>query len=405
MNILIISLWYHPEPVGKPHDLAQEMVNRGHQVTVITGFPNYPSGQVYPGYRSRLFKWETIAGVRVLRIAHLIDRSRSAIRRILSYSSFSLAATLLGSWLLDKPDIIWTYQIGLPGVALAALKRAPLIHEVQDLWPDWGRSATIGLTGLLSQLLIAQEKLVYRWAMLVTTISQGFKRVLVSRGVPAEKIEVIPNWANDRNFRPVARDPELGSREGLHDHFNVIYGGNVGAAQGLGVILEAAKRLRDLPKVQFVIIGDGVERAALEQRAKSEGIGNVRFLGSRPPGRMAPYFAFADVLCIHLVQDPVYEITIPSKTYAYLASGRPILAAAAGDVADLIRETGAGVVCPPEDPAALAEAIRGLLDLPLEQRNAMGQAGRNAFLKSYTRSHLAARYEKLLLASSKRWLS
>ncbi|MFZ2360462.1 MAG: glycosyltransferase family 4 protein [Anaerolineae bacterium] len=401
MKILIVSLWYHPEPVGRPHDLASKLAKRGHEVTVITGFPNYPSGHLYPGYRPRLFQWETTDRVRILRVAHVIDRSQSALRRVLSYMSFTLAAIVLGTLLLDKPDVIWTYQIGLPGVALAALKGAPLLHEVQDLWPDWGRSATRGLTSWLSSILVAQEKLIYRRAATVTTISQGFQRALLGRGVPAEKIEVIPNWANDLNFRPVARDPDLGEREGLNGRFNVIYGGNVGAAQGLGVVLDAARLLLGSPQVQFVIIGDGVERKALAMRASEQGLNNIRFLGSRPPDQMAPYFAFADVLFLHLAQDPVYEITIPSKTYAYLASGRPILAAAQGDVANLVRETGAGVVCSPADPVALAAAIRELLALPEEQREAMGQLGRNAFLTRFTRSELVTRYEALLLTLSK----
>lgn len=395
MKILIISLWYYPEPVSKPHDLASELARRGHQVTVVTGFPNYPGGHLYPGYRARLWRWETIDGVRVLRVAHMIDRSRSAIRRILSYTTFSFTAAVLGAFLLDRPDAIWTYQIGLPGVALASLKAVPLIHEVQDLWPDWGKTATSGLTGWLASLLAAQEKLIYRRASIVTTISQGFKRALLARGVPAGKIEVIPNWANDQNFRPVSRDPELGERAGLVDHFNVIYGGNIGAAQSLSVVLDAAVLLRDLPEVQFVMIGDGVEREALADRAKSENLHNVRFLGSRSPDQMAQYLAYADVLFLHLAQDPAYEITIPSKTYAYLASGRPILAAARGDVADLIRETGAGIVCPPQNPAALAEAVRRLLVMPVEQRDGMGRSGRDAFVARFLRSELVTQYEKL----------
>lgn len=405
MKILIISLWYYPEPVSKPHDLASELTKRGHQVTVVTGFPNYPSGRLYPGYRSRLWRWETIDGVRVLRIAHVIDRSRSAIRRILSYSSFSLMAALFGGLLAEKPDVIWTYQIGLPGIALASIRVAPLIHEVQDLWPDWGKAATSGLTGWLTSLLVAQEKLIYRRSAIVTTISQGFRRALLGRGVPAGKIEVIPNWANDENFRPVSRDPKLGEREGLTDRFNVIYGGNIGAAQNLGVVLDAAILLHDLSDVQFVLIGDGVEREALASRAKAEHLQNVHFIGSRPPDQMAQYFAYADVLFLHLAQDPLYEITIPSKTYAYLASGRPILAAARGDVADLIGETGAGIVCSPQDPVALAEAVRSLLIMPMEQRDRMGQFGRDAFLARFLRSQLVTQYEKLassLLRAQKR---
>jgi len=370
-------------------------------VTVITGFPNYPSGRLYPGYRFRPFVWESIDGVRVLRIAHIIDRSRSAIRRILSYASFSLAAIVLGELLIHKPDIIWTYQIGLPGVALTAIKGSPLIHEVQDLWPDWGRNTTIGLTGLINGILIAQEKLIYRRAAVVTTISQGFRRALMARGVPTEKIVVIPNWANDQNFRPVAQDANLGDRERLNNRFNVIYGGNVGSAQGLGIVLDAAVLLRDSPEIQFVLIGDGVERETLAARANAQGLNNVRFLGSRPHDQMAQYFAFADILFLHLAKDPAYEITIPSKTYAYLAIGRPILAAARGDVADLIRKSNAGVVCPPEDPMALAEAIRGFLSLSIGERNRMGQSGRTAFLKNYTRSHLVACYESLLFRLSR----
>jgi glycosyltransferase involved in cell wall biosynthesis len=300
-----------------------------------------------------------------------------------------------GALLIDKLDVIWTYQIGLPGVILAAIKDSSLIHEVQDLWPDWGQSATKGLTGWLFNLLIAQEKFIYRRAAVVTTISQGFQRILLERGVPANKVEIIPNWANDQNFRPVAHDLELGNREGLSDRFNVIYGGNVGAAQGLGVLLDAAALLQNLPELQFVIIGDGVERKALEERAKRQGLDNVRFLGSCPPSQIAQYFAFADVLFLHLVHDPAYTITIPSKTYAYLASGRPILAAACGDVAHLIRETGSGIVCPPQNPVALAEAIQNLYTLSVEKRDAMGQSGRSFFLKKFTRSRLVARYESL----------
>ncbi|MBK9942192.1 MAG: glycosyltransferase family 4 protein [Kouleothrix sp.] len=395
MKILIISLWYYPEPVGKPHDLAVELVKRGHQVTVITGFPNYPSGQIYPGYRSQLLRWETIDGVRVLRVAHMVDRSRSAVRRILSYMSFSFIATVLGVLLLEQPEVIWTYQIGLPGIAIGALKSAPLIHEVQDLWPDWGRSATNGISGWLNRILMAQEKLIYRRAAAVTTITDGFRSILLTRGITADKIEVIPNWANDEHFRPVDRDMALGIREGLVDRFNVIYGGNIGAAQGLDVVLEAADLLQEVQNIQFTIIGDGVERNELVERARSKDLKNVRFIGSRSPDQMAQYFAFADVLLLHLVQDPAYEITIPSKTYAYLASGRPILAAAQGDVADLIEKIGAGVVCASQDPQALADVVRYFLSISRDEREAIGQAGRNAFLANFTRSQLVTRYEMI----------
>lgn len=397
MRILLISLFYHPEPVGKPHDLAVQLAQRGHDVAVITGFPNYPTGRVYDGYRMRLRQWQTIDGVSVLRVPHIIDRSHSAFRRVVSYMSFALAAAFLGGPWVERPDVIWTYQVGLPGVILSMLKGAPLAHEVQDLWPEWGRAADLGLKGWLYGILDRQERWLYGRSQAVITISHGFRRALVAKGVPEARISVIPNWANEQFFRPTERDPELGAREGLQGKFNVVYAGNVGTAQGLGVVLDTADLLGDLQQVQFVLIGDGVERQPLEALAAQRGLGNVRFLGSRPPSAMAGYLAYADVVLLPLLSNPAYEITIPSKTYAYLASGRPILVAAHGDAADLVREARAGLVCAPEDSASLAQAVRDLHAMPMEQRAAMGEAGRRAFLSNYTRAALVDRYEALLV--------
>lgn len=396
MHILLISLWYHPEPVSKPHDLARELARRGHQVTAITGFPNYPAGRLYPGYRLRPLQRQSLDGVQVVRVPHVIDRSRSAFRRLISYTSFALSAAAIGGLLVGRTDVIWTYQVGLPGVLLSVIKRAPLVHEVQDLWPEWGRTANLGgLKGSLYRLLDAQERWIYRRAAAVTTISEGFCRALQTKGVPAERLHIIANWANEQHFRPLPRDPELGRQEGLLDRFNVMYVGNVGTAQGLGLLLEAADRLRDLPALQFVVIGDGVERRALEAQAAAQGLDNVRFLGSRPPEAAAAYLAYANAVLLPLLRNPVYEITIPSKTYAYLATGRPIVVSAAGDVAELVRSTGAGLVCPPEDPDALAQAIRRLAAMPPAEREALGQTGRQAFLSRFTRDLQIDRYEAL----------
>ena len=389
-------MWYPPEPVAKPHDLAVQLTQLGHRVTVITGFPNYPQGQMYAGYHMRWRRWETISGVRVLRVWHVTDRSHSAVRRVLSYADFALWATLLGFVLLPRPDVIWTYQIGMPGVLLSWLKRAPLVHEVQDLWPEWAMSSGIGLRGWLFDLLNRQERFIYRRARAITTISARFRQTLMNKKqVPAAKIVLIPNWANEENFRPVQRDETLAQREGLSRRFNIIYGGNLGTAQGLTTVIEAARQLTDLPEVQFVLIGDGVEREHLQAQVREAHLENVRFLGSRPPQQMAEYLACADALLIHLLPDPMYAITIPSKTYGYLASGKPILAAAQGDVADLVKLLQAGVVCQPGDAAALAQAVREFHAMPINQRETLGRNGCAAFEEHYTRAVLVQRYETL----------
>jgi glycosyltransferase involved in cell wall biosynthesis len=277
------------------------------------------------------------------------------------------------------------------------LRGAPLIHEVQDLWPEWSTSGEMGIRSESPayRILQAQEKMIYHRARIVTTISEGFKKRLAGKGVPEAKIRVIPNWGNEVNFRPVAPDRALGKREGLNGRFNVIYGGNIGTAQGLDVILAAARLLRDLPAVQFVMIGDGVERASLTAAAEEQGLSNVRFLGSKSPDQMAHYFAHADVLLIHLLQNPLYEITIPSKTYAYLASGRPVLAALAGETAQLIRRLEAGITCPPGNPAALAEAVRDIYSRGESERRRMGDAARAAFLREFSRQSLVDCYESV----------
>lgn len=395
MHVLLLSLFYPPEPVARPHELALALRQAGHQVSVVTAFPNYPPGKIYPGYRLRYWHWETLEGIQILRVPHIMDRSRSAVRRLFSYTSFTASAWFLGGLKIPKPDVIWTYQIGLPGVGLSTLRGVPLVHEVQDLWPEWGKASSLGIRGWLYSLLERQERLVYRSAWAVVTITESFKSILIQKGVPAQKIAVIPNWANEATFRPVAYDMDLARQEGFNGYFNVAYVGNIGAAQALGVVLGAAELLRSMAHVRFVIIGDGMERAALEQQARQRGLDNVRFLGPRPQSQASGYMALADVLFLHLKSDPVYAITIPSKTYGYLASAKPVLAAAEGELAGLINTLQAGVVCPPEDPAALAEAVRRLADMPAAQRAALGQAGYRAMTTDYARSTLARRYAEL----------
>jgi len=395
MRILILSLWYRPEPVTKPHDLAADLVSRGHTVNVITGFPNYPTGKLYDGYHGRTWRRDQLDGVDIMRVPVMIDRSGSGRRRIISYSSFAASAILVGALSTPRPDVVWTYQIGLPGVALAHLHRSTLVHEVQDLWPEWARQGNMGVNGLAYRVLDRQEKFIYRHAGVVTTISTGFKRKLIEKGVPENKIEIIPNWANEQHFRPVVPNEQLAEREGLAGRFNIVYGGNMGSAQGLDIVLEVADLLKDIPMIQFVLIGEGLEKNRLAGEVRKRNISNLRFIGSRPPEQMAHYYALASALLLNLKKDPVYELTIPSKTYAYLACGRPILAAAAGDSAELVRELGAGLVCSPEDTTALANIVRALYRMPQAHREAMGHRGRHAFVTRFTRQVLGTRYEDL----------
>ncbi len=399
MRVLTLSQWYIPEPDIKIHLLAQDLAARGHQVTSITGFPNYPQGRIYPGYRQRFWQWERKDGMRVLRLPLYPDHSRSKVHRTLNYLSFAASAALLGPALCGPADVMWVYHppltVGIPAWWIGLLRRVPFIYEIQDMWPETMAATRMISNGLVVDWLGKLAKFVYQRAAAITVISPGFKQNLIAKGVPSEKIHVISNWADEEIYRPVSPDLTLADRHKLRGRFNVIYGGNLGAAQAMGNVLAAAALLRDLPEVQFVLIGDGVDEAALRRQATEQGLDNVHFVGRQPVERMPYFFALADVLLIHLRRDPLFEITIPGKTIAYLACGRPILGVVAGDAADVVQDAGAGLICPPEDPAALAQAVRDLFAMPAEQREAMGQAGRRAFLENYTRQVLVDRYEAL----------
>lgn len=400
MRVLILSQNYFPEPDAKMHILSKGLVERGHKVTVITGFPCYPQGRIYPGYKQRLWQWEMIGGVRVLRLPLYPDHSRSALRRSAYYLSFTASASLLGPVLSGSADVMLVYHppstLGIPAWLISLLRHIPFIYEIQDMWPE-----ILSATGMMNNAMVLSAlarlgTFTYRRAAAITVVTPGYKRNLIGKGVPAQKIHVFPNWAYEAVYELVRPDTSLARELGMLSYFNVVYAGNMGPAQGLYNVLEAASLLTDLTDLQFVLIGDGIDRASLEETVRVKHILNVRFLPRQPMDRMPDLYAIADALLIHLTNDPLYEITIPGKTQSYLASGRPLLVSVKGDAADLVLEAGAGIASRPSDPADLARAVRELYGMPLAKKKAMGDAGRSYYLKNLTPNVLINQYEQLM---------
>ncbi len=240
------------------------------------------------------------------------------------------------------------------------------------------------------------ERFVYRRAAAIAVISPGVKENLVRKGVPPAKVHFIPHWADESLYRPMPHDPQLARDLGMTGRFNVVFAGQLGLAQGLDVVLDAAEELVDQVDVQFVLIGDGTDADRLRQVARERGLENIRFLGRQPTERMPDIFAVSDVLLVHLRDEPLFRITIPSKTMAYMACGRPVLMAVEGDAADVIRTAAAGVTCRAGSGKELAVAVRRLHTMPRTVLEDMGRAGRTAFLASYSRSVLLDRYEAIL---------
>jgi colanic acid biosynthesis glycosyl transferase WcaI len=402
MRLLILSQWYPPEPALMLQELAQSLIARGHDVSVLTGFPNYPSGTVYPGYRVRPCQREVLAGVPVSRVPLYPEHSRSGLRRALNYVSFALSAAALGPWLAARPDVMFVYHppltVGIPAYVLSRVWRVPFVYQVQDMWPE-----TLAATGMLSgprllSLIGRFAAWVYRRAARILVISPGFRANLIAKGVPAGKIDVVPNWVDTDLYRPVAPDPAQAQSLGLADRFNIMYAGNMGEAQGLETLVEAARLLCDVEEIQFVFVGDGVALLRLKAMVASGQLRNVRFIDRHPERAMPGLYALADVLVLHLKDNPLFRITIPHKTMGYLACGKPVLAAVAGDAAEVVTSADAGIVCPPSDPVALAAAVRRLYALAPAERQAMGSRGIAAAHAHFSRERLVYRIEEALLA-------
>lgn len=401
MKILYLTQWFEPEPIFKGLGFAKALAAKGHRVEVLTGFPNYPGGRVLPGYRVRLRQREQMQGIPVTRVALYPSHDASAIRRSANYLSFAASAATVGACSVTGPDVVYAYHppatIALPAMVIGAARGAPFVLDVQDLWPD-----TLLATGMASRPWLLKAAgafcdLAYCRAKRISVISNGFKRALVARGVPEDKIEVIYNWGREETSGPGGPDAPILREAATEGRFSVVFAGTMGRAQALSSVLEAAALVaRRAPQVRFVFVGGGIEAAELQARAAEMALPNAAFLPLRPAAEVAPLLAAANVLLVHLRDDPLFSITIPSKTQAYMQAGRPVLMAVRGDAADLVREAGAGVCVPPEDPEALAAAVCDLAAAPPEALDAMGARGR-----AYYQAHLSfaagvARVDELL---------
>jgi lipopolysaccharide/colanic/teichoic acid biosynthesis glycosyltransferase len=397
MRILFITQWFDPEPTFKGLLFAKELQRLGHEVEVLTGYPNYPGGRIYDGYRIRPFERSVVEGVPVTRVALYPSHDSSGTRRLLNYGSFAASAAL-ASLVARRPDVAYVYHppgtIALPAMALRLLRGVPFVYDVHDLWPD-----TLSSTGMVSSggalgLVGTGMKWVYGLASEVVVISEGFRQRLRDRGVPDEKITVIPTWTYEDDIA----DAVSTARDG--GHFTVVFAGTMGKAQALDTVLDAAALLQDEP-VRLVLVGGGIEVDRLRSRVESERLRNVTFLPRRPPSEIGEVLASADALLVHLRKDPLFEITVPSKTQAYMVAGKPILMGVAGDATQMVEDADAGVCFEPEDPSALAAAVRRLAALPSEELAAMGARGKDYYTTNLSLSVGAGRLVEVLERGSR----
>lgn len=403
MRLLVLNQYFHPDVAATGQLLTELCVSlaRSHEVWVITGFPTYDPLEPR---RRRLFAFEDVEGVRVLRVYTWRGSRKTLASRAATYVTFLLAALLAGL-LVRRPDVLMTWTdpplIPFVGWVIALVRRRPLVVVVQDVYPEvavrLGALRHPGLIRVASALL----HLPLRRAARIVAISEGMRRRLLEKGVPGERIRVIPNWADGRAIVPCTRENPFARAHGLDRARVVLHAGNVGLVQDFETLLRCAERLRfqeGLDGVKIVILGDGASKRRLQREVAERRLTNVVFLPYQPKERVKYSLASADVAVI-LLKPGLEGYVEPSKVYAIMASGRPFVAAigSRSEVARIARAHECGVIVPAGQPDALAEALRALLS-DRSWRERLGRNGRTALLRFYERSLAVSRYDRMLRA-------
>lgn len=410
-RIAMFSHWYDPEggSAAGPGTIARALRDRGHDVHVVTGFPQYPAGRVFPGYKVRLYQREILDGVTVHRSAVYPSHDASARRRAANYLSFACTGAVNAVTRLPRVDVGFIYSTpataAIPGMVLRALRGVPYLVQIQDMWPQSVTSSGLlegARVGPAERVLNRFCDAVYKRATTIAVTSPGMRELVEERGVDPLKIEFVPNWADEACFLPATAKPDLIETFGPFRPFTAMYAGNFGELQALQHVIEAASLLRHEKDIGFVLVGAGVTEGRLRSRVAKLGLDNVRFVPAQPFSRMSDVLALGDVQLISLKNVPVLRSTLPSKVQGNLAAGRPIVGAVAGDAASVISSSGAGFVAPPGNPGALAEAVRRMARLSAQEREAMGVRARNYYLENFSESVIGDHLSQLLTTTSRK---
>lgn len=397
MKILVVSQYFWPENF-RVNDLVQELVRRGHDITVLTGYPNYPNGVVFKNFRDAPSTFSNFSGASICRVP-LVARGKGSLRLVLNYLSFMLSAAVLGPLRLrgQNFDVIFAYQpspvtVGIPAIILGKLKGAPVVFWVLDLWPE-----TLAAVGVVrSRHLLAAigwlVSFIYNRCELVLGQSKGFIGSIAKYCNDKRKIRYFPSWAEEVYNHDVDQlAPEVPVQEGA---FNVLFAGNIGEAQDFPAVLDAAERLKDNSAIRWLIVGDGRMKDWLAQEVIRRGLEkSFLLLGRFPFERMPSFYAHADVLLVSLKEDPVFSLTIPGKIQSYLMAGIPLLGMLNGEGANVISEARAGLVCPAGDSIGLAQAVQKLSAMPQNERLTLGRNGRAYAQQEFDRNTLMDRLE------------
>jgi len=409
MRILFLSHYFPPEvnaPASRTYEHCREWAAEGHEVTVVTCTPNHPAGQVYPGYANRFWQTETKDGIRVVRLWTYVTPNEGFFKRSANYLFYMVMATLAAPF-LPRADVVLStspqFFNGLAGFFVAAIKRAPWVLEIRDLWPESIVAVGAVRSRPLIRLLEAMERFAYLRADRIVAVTDSFAEHIARRGVDRRKVEVIKNGVDLSLFQPMCRDVGLAQKLGLDGKFVAAYVGTHGMAHGLDVILDAAELLRDRNDLAFLMVGDGAEKARLVQKRNAMQLDNVIMLGQQGKDVMPALWAASDVGLVLLRRKDLFKTVIPSKMFEIMAMKKPIVLGVEGESQRIVEAAGCGICIEPENARQLADA---LMDLSTDSSKSldMGARGSRFVVENFNRTTLAHRFLAILQTFGRREL-
>jgi colanic acid biosynthesis glycosyl transferase WcaI len=384
MKILILSQYCFPETDMKTLPLAKILQSKGHEVEILTGYPNQPTGKLFPGYVMKLFFSEYIEGVKINRVPLYINHSKSKAKRVMNYLSFLISASLIGVWMVKKPQLIYTYHgpgtIAIPAIFLKMIYRSKIFYDINDYWPD-----TLEATGMVKSKFIIKLvgffcSISYKFFDNINAVTNGFKQKLLDVGVPESKITVVYNWSLPMDSQH-CNDFEK-YRNIFKEYFTIIYAGNIGFAQSLGVLIEAAIKLKEakIDRIKIMMLGDGTQKQRLCQEVEKHDLGDYFcFTGFIPAVNVGEFLQAAEILFLHLKNDPLFEITLPSKLGSYFSIGKPVLCGVTGESSNIVNAINSGLCFASDDSNDLFNKINFAMKLKKCELEKMGGNGKRFY--------------------------
>jgi len=408
LRILIVTQYFWPENM-RINDLVEGFVSKGHRVTVLTGIPNYPEGSVFPAFKETPTEFSTYKGADVVRVP-MSMRGKRSMTLALNYLTFFISASAFGSYKLRKQqfDAIFVYAVSpilaaIPAILIGRLKKAPVLIWILDLWPETLSAVGVVKSQKLLNLVGRCVSWIYDRADYLLIQSQAFAgsvRHYCKRAIEQDRIIYFPSWAED-DFSGSTGVSDLLLRD--ESAFTIVFAGNIGDAQDFPSILDAAEALSaEALSVRWVIVGDGRANAWVAENVRTRGLTNVLLLGRHPLEKMPALLSTADALLVSLKANEVFSKTIPGKVQAYLASGRPIIGMMDGEGARIVEQARAGMSCASGDSAGLVQIVRTMVGMRKEQRESMGIAGKEFYLRNFSKQHLFDRLEQRLRSATLR---